>query len=127
MGEKVLALDYGRKRIGVATGDTELKVAIPKEVIENKGMDFVVEWVKDYAVENDIDVVVIGLPLNMEDKQEENQIMKDVKELFELLTKSLKNSRISLFDERLSSYEADQLISDMEEKGAKNDIGRDEE
>ena len=49
---KVLAIDYGTKRVGIATGDLELKMAFPRTILNNKGNLFndILELVNDLGV-----------------------------------------------------------------------------
>ena len=60
---KLLCIDYGFKRIGVATGNLDLNVARPYLVIANKGTkDSVAKLIKIIA-EKQIERIIIGLPL----------------------------------------------------------------
>lgn len=59
---RILGIDYGDKKIGVAFGDSSARVAVPLEVIRNEGeatIDLLVRRVK----EEDIDRIVVGVPL----------------------------------------------------------------
>ncbi len=102
---KVLAIDYGTKRVGIATGDLELKMAFPRTIIKNKGDLF--HDILDFVNELDVKLIVIGLPLNMEEGHKENPIMKDVVKLVEKLEKE--GLQVETVDERLSSFEAEGL------------------
>jgi putative Holliday junction resolvase len=102
---KVLAIDYGTRRVGIATGDLELKMAFPRTIIENKGDLF--HDILDFVNELDVKLIVIGLPLNMEEGHKENPIMKDVVKLVEKLGKE--GLQVETVDERLSSFEAEGL------------------
>ncbi len=102
---KVLAIDYGRKRIGIATGDLDVKIAFPRDIIQNKKDVF--EQILLLVNELDVNLVVVGLPLNMEEGHKENPIMKDVLKLVEKLKKE--SLEVELVDERLSSFEAKDL------------------
>ena len=107
---KVLALDYGKKRIGVASGDFELKIAFPREIIENREINYVVSKLSALCEELGVGIVIVGLPLNMEDGQKENAIMADVKIFVDTFRKVVGDKiEVLLFDERLSSFEAKAL------------------
>lgn len=110
---KVLALDYGKRRIGAATGDLSLGIAFPRKVILNKGFEAVFAEISSMVEEFSISIIVIGLPLSMEEGQKENVILNEVRDFVELLQERLPEVKIELFDERLSSYEADQLMNDQ--------------
>lgn len=109
---KVLALDYGRSRIGAATGDLSLGIAFPRKVILNKGFEEVFAEVSQIVEEFGISIIVIGLPLSMQEGQRENTILAEVRDFVEFLQAKMPDVKIELFDERLSSYEADQLMND---------------
>lgn len=111
---KVLALDYGKKRIGVASGDLEVGIAFPRMVLQNKSNDFVLAQLKSLCDDLGVVLIVVGLPLSMQEDQRENRILKDVKTFVDRLREGFRGLEIVLLDERLSSFEADQL---MEEYG----------
>jgi putative holliday junction resolvase len=111
---KVLALDYGSKNIGVATGDFQFKMAFPRDVIANKGLESVLEALLSICNELNVELVVLGLPLNMKAEHKENKIEKDVRALKSALEEV--GVKVELVDERLSSFEAKQLT------GKKRDV-----
>ncbi|MEK7548241.1 MAG: Holliday junction resolvase RuvX [Patescibacteria group bacterium] len=112
---KVLALDYGKKYIGVATGDVEFKIAFPREVIENKSFLFVFKRIYELCKELDVKLIVVGMPFHMRGKELKNKMIKEVTEFFNKLGADLKVEGIEviLFDERLSSFEAESLMSQV--------------
>lgn len=59
---RILALDVGTKRIGVAFADTSVRIAVPREMIPVDG-DELAAIVKQYHLEN-ADLIVSGLPRN---------------------------------------------------------------
>lgn len=99
--KRYLGIDYGEKRIGLALGDSESRIAIPFEVVAN--LDEVIKIIK----QEEIDEIVIGLPLTM---KSEAGIMSGVVDKFiaELITKT--KLPIIEMDERLSSISADKLL-----------------
>lgn len=105
---KVLALDYGTKRIGVASGDLEFKIAFPRELIENKNDEFVLKRVTELCEELGVVLVVVGLPLKMKAEQSENKLLKQVEVFVEKLRDT--GLKVQLVDERLSSFEASQKV-----------------
>lgn len=107
---KVLGVDYGTRRVGVASGDLEIGIAFPRTVLENRGIDFVVARLAEICVELEVKVVVVGLPLNMKIEHGENKIMGELRKFVEKIKKSLKNIEVVLFDERLSTFEAGELM-----------------
>lgn len=57
-----LALDIGEKRIGVAIGDSGVRIAIPFETIEVEGNE--IERIARLAVDQDTDTIIVGYPRN---------------------------------------------------------------
>lgn len=57
-----LALDVGEKRIGVAMGDTTVRIAVPLDTIEVDGME--VERIARIIVDENVDTIVVGYPRN---------------------------------------------------------------
>ena len=102
---KVLAIDYGTKRVGIATGDLELKMAFPRTILNNQGNLF--KDILDLVHELDVKLIIVGLPLNMKDTHAENPIMKDVLKLVDDIKSE--GIKVETIDERLSSFEAKDL------------------
>ena len=59
---RILGIDYGDKKIGLAFGDSSARVAVPLEVIRNEG-DVTIQELVRRVKEEDIDLVVVGVPL----------------------------------------------------------------
>ena len=70
---RILAIDYGRKRTGLAVTDTLRITANPLLTIETKEL---INWLTDYFAKEPVDEVVIGHPtqLNGEDSESMNYI-----------------------------------------------------
>lgn len=109
----VLGVDYGMKRIGIATGNLETKIAFPREVVRNISPSFVLSEIKKVVSEWGIEIVVIGLPIAMEDDQPESPILIKVRKFYKLLVDEFPDLVVILFDERLSTFEANQLLDEM--------------
>lgn len=105
---KVLALDYGTKRIGLASGDLEHKIAFPRDIILNKGD--AIKRIFDLCKELDIVLVVVGWPLQMQEKRPVNPVMPQLKQFVKKLEKM--GLKVTLLDERLSSFEAKKLTGE---------------
>ena len=61
---RVLGLDHGERRIGVAVSDATGTIATPHSVIDRRGKD-VSEVLRSVIDEYDIEVIVVGLPLHL--------------------------------------------------------------
>ncbi len=101
---KVLAVDYGTKNIGLASGDTDFKIAFPRDVIVNKSLDDSVKAILDVVTEIEADLVVVGMPYSMSEGQATNEVQYEVEEFVVKLGEV--GLVCELVDERLSTFEA---------------------
>jgi putative Holliday junction resolvase len=103
----VLSLDYGTKQIGLALGDKSQKLALPYGQIENKGLKFVLEEVKNICQKERISKIVIGLPISLSGKKE-----KSAEKVFEFIEELKQVVKIPIVteDERLSTKMAQKLL-----------------
>lgn len=62
---RILGLDLGSKRIGLALSDPELPIALPEGTYERKGLAQDLRALKDLAVARGVTRVVVGLPIHM--------------------------------------------------------------
>jgi len=109
---RVLGLDIGEKRVGVALSDSSGRVATPLTVIDSKAAQKngaeLVRIVADY----EIDHIVVGLPLTMEGEQ--GPQARRVLSLSRRITERL-GLPVVYVDERLSSAEAVRRMRDSGE------------
>jgi putative Holliday junction resolvase len=61
---RVLGIDFGTRRVGAAVSDPRRKIATPLEVYERRDPTQDARHYRKVAEENDVDLVVIGLPLH---------------------------------------------------------------
>lgn len=116
---KILAIDYGTTNIGLASGDLEMKVAFPRSILENKSFEYISEKLLQICDDFEVKLVVIGLPLRMKEEEEENLIMKKLRKFvnkFKPLLKA-KGIELELLDERLSTFEAREIMERYNLKG----------
>lgn len=107
-----MAIDYGTKSIGVAVSD-ELQLSVrPLTTIRReklKKME-VIERINSLIDEHQISLLAVGLPLNMDGSR--GEAAKRVEKFVADLQQRLSITIITL-DERLTSYEADQILREM--------------
>ncbi|MEW5693231.1 MAG: Holliday junction resolvase RuvX [Candidatus Hydrogenedentota bacterium] len=65
---KLLCIDPGKKRIGVAISDKNKKIAFPYKIIESKDRASLVKELKEIITANDVEKVIIGYSKNSEGK-----------------------------------------------------------
>lgn len=70
---RLLGIDYGKKKIGLAFGDTETKIAVPLFVVRKQGDDAVREIVETIKKE-EMEGMVIGIPSAVGSHPNEKQI-----------------------------------------------------
>jgi putative Holliday junction resolvase len=106
---RYLAIDYGDKRTGLAICDPAETIASPLTVIE--GQKNLLRKIADVIETENVEAVVLGLPLNMDDSQ--GFQAKRVLQFAEQLKKYL-NIPIHFQDERLSSFGAKEKLAHAE-------------
>ena len=107
---RLMGIDPGRKRVGIAISDENKIIASPlTTIIKNKYSDFVREIIK-IVEENQIKGIVIGNPINMDGTASHSS--QSAKDLAINLSKDV-TKNVTLWDERLSSQGAFNLASDL--------------
>ncbi|MEN9558095.1 MAG: hypothetical protein RL141_464 [Candidatus Parcubacteria bacterium] len=76
---RVLGIDYGAKRIGVALGDTQTRIATAWEVIPNDGLDAAASRVADIAEKEEAEKIIIGIPMPLRDATLENDQVREIR------------------------------------------------
>ncbi|MDD4994974.1 MAG: Holliday junction resolvase RuvX [Patescibacteria group bacterium] len=62
---RYLGIDYGGKRIGLAFGDSETKIAVPFTVLDNPGVEAVLDKLTRIIKDEDIGEIVVGMPYSL--------------------------------------------------------------
>ena len=62
---KLLGLDYGEKRIGMAISDDQKRMAVGIDVLNNIDETTTVAYLKNFCQREEIEKIVVGLPLNL--------------------------------------------------------------
>ncbi|MGX1024050.1 Holliday junction resolvase RuvX [Flavobacterium sp. CS20] len=109
---KVMALDFGLKRTGIAVTDDLKMMAFGLKAVETKSL---MDFLKTYVSKNQVDEIVIGQP-----KHVDGQLMaleRNILWLIEDIKKDFPKLKIIRIDERYSSKMASQAIA---QSGLKN-------
>jgi putative holliday junction resolvase len=112
----VMAFDFGEKRIGVATGETMLKVAHPLTTIIGEENHIKFERIAELVQEWRPALLVVGLPMHMDG---EAHLLTQLAKKFAQRLEGRFNLPVIMVDERLSSAEASQNLSQAGIKGIK--------
>lgn len=105
---RIMALDYGTVRIGIALSDLTQIIANGYENYQRTSLKNDLNHLKQIINENKVGKIVVGLPLNM-DGSESSQTLK-TKEFIEILRNEIPNIPIEVLDERLTSMVAEKLL-----------------
>jgi len=108
---KVLAVDFGSKRIGLAVGNSQTRVATPLGQIAAKNRRYVLEEIMKRAGEFEIEQIVVGYPLNMDGSR--GPACVEV-ERFAASLRKRAGLPVVLVDEKLSSFEAEEMGKEIE-------------
>ena len=116
---RLLGLDYGSKTTGVAMSDPMQLIASPLETIKREKEGKIrptLRRIIELAAENDIERIILGYPLNMDDTRGERAEKTEAfKELLEhRLEADGLNIPVTLWDERLSTLDADEVLAEAE-------------
>ncbi|MEQ1600118.1 MAG: Holliday junction resolvase RuvX [Methylotenera sp.] len=112
----VLAFDFGEKRIGVATGETMLKVAHPLTTINAEENETKFAQIANIIQEWRPSLLVVGLPMHMDG---ESHLLTQLAKKFAQRLEGRFNLPVMMLDERLSSAEASQNLNEAGVKGIK--------
>ena len=107
---RLIGIDPGGKRIGIALSDENKIVATPYTTIIKENYKDLVDQIQKIVREYDIDGIVIGNPINMDGT--EGPASQSAKDLAKNLSKDI-TENITLWDERLSSQGAFNLSNDL--------------
>ncbi len=102
---RILAIDYGRKRVGLAVSDPLKIAANPLDTI---AVHEVMQFLKNYLQKETVETIVVGKALRMNGNESES--MQHIHPFFESLKKNFPEVRIVFADERFSSVLAQRAI-----------------
>lgn len=104
---RILAVDYGKKRTGIAVTDELQIIASPLETIEtHKLFDFF----RVYFSENNVQEIVVGLPMRMHG--EVGELEEDIKIFIKRFKKNFPDIPVFRYNETFTSKMASQAIFD---------------
>ena len=102
---RILAIDYGKKRTGIAVTDNLQMIANGLATIETKELE---RFILDYVAKEDVCTIVVGKPTQMNGEDSEN--MKRIEPFFNRLKKMFPNKEVTYYDERFTSVLAHQAM-----------------
>ena len=105
MGQ-ILAVDFGKKRCGLAATDDLRIIASGLDTVETSVL---MEYLKKYFEKNTVDEVVIGLPTDL--KGNMSEVEQDIQKFIDELKNEFPEVSVERFDERFTSKIASYFIS----------------
>ena len=108
---RLLGIDPGKNRIGLAISDEDKLVSTPLKTIEKKNNSNFINEIKEIIVENNIKGIVIGNPINMDGSI--GPSAQSAKDFAKYLSNNI-SIPVSMWDERLSSEGAFDLSSNLD-------------
>ncbi|GIV93197.1 Holliday junction resolvase RuvX [Chloroflexus aurantiacus] len=112
----ILALDVGERRIGVAISDADARIAAPLTTINAHPPERAIAQIVRLVQERGVSRVVVGLPLTM--RGERGPQAEVVQRFADTLSNAL-SCPVEMFDERLTSVAAEQMLRNLGLKPAK--------
>lgn len=116
---RILAIDYGKKRTGLAVTDPLRIIATALETVDSSQL---LPYLKKYFEKEAVDELVVGWPKNL--NNQDNEMTPLVRQLVEVLKKNFPEKPVFLVDERFTSVMAQHAMiaggmkkKDRQEKG----------
>ena len=113
---RLLAIDYGARRVGLALSDPLKMIASPYRTIINKNNAILIEEIERIIAAEDVELTIMGLPLGMAGQKTEQT--KKVEEFVDKLTD--RGIIIKYEDERWSSVAAKRSMKEQNIKSGYN-------
>ena len=102
---RILAIDYGQKRTGLAVTDSMQLIAGALDTVDTKDLE---RYILDYVSREDVSTIVVGKPTQLNGENSEN--MKRVEPFFFRLKKLFPDKEVTYYDERFTSVLAHQAM-----------------
>lgn len=114
---RILAIDYGLKRCGIAVTDPLQMIASPLTMIVTHQLN---KFLSEYLQKEDVETIVIGKPVDL--RNQATEMTKEVERLGTRLQKAHQNINFQFQDERFTSKIAQQsmLMGGMKKKDRRN-------
>ena len=102
---RILAIDYGVKRTGLAVSDPLQIIAGALETVETKQLE---KFIADYCAKEDVTTIVVGKPSQM--NGEKSETMRYIEPLVGRLRHNFPDKEVVMYDERFTSVLAQRTI-----------------
>ncbi|MDP9340294.1 MAG: Holliday junction resolvase RuvX [Acidobacteriota bacterium] len=106
----ILALDYGRARIGVAMADAETRMAKPLSTLERINRNEDMRRLRELARDQGVIQIIVGLPLRLDGSH--GEMAEEASRFAERVRKQI-GLPVEMVDERLTSWEAQRMLEEQ--------------
>ena len=106
---RILALDYGRTKIGLALADSRARLAEPFDTMERINRNEDMRRLRELAREKNVKQVVVGLPLRLDGTK--GDMAEEAMGFAERVRKQV-GVPVEMVDERLTSWEAERILEE---------------
>jgi len=113
---KVIGIDFGLSKVGLAISDPSGIIALPLKVLRYKNKEGLLSELQNISKEKDVNKFVIGYPISMNYKENE---MTKIIDIFKQDMENM-NFEVILEDERLSSEYAKKIMIEQDVKVSRN-------
>jgi putative Holliday junction resolvase len=117
MNQKVICIDYGLKRIGVALSDDRGIIAFPRKYILNENFNGAATELKNIIIAENVSLIVVGMPTGLSGKLSSLSI--EVEKFINELKKNIQDLPIITYDERFSTAQARRSLIEKDVKRKK--------
>ena len=104
---RIISIDYGKKRTGIAATDPLKLIANPVGTVETKNL---ISFLKDYLAANSVELIVVGKPSQLNGQPSES--MRYITPFVESLKQTFPNVPVVFYDERFTSTIAHKAMLD---------------
>ena len=104
---RILAIDYGKKRTGIAVTDEMQLIASGLTTVRTHDL---INFLKEYVTKENVELFLVGEPKQMNNEASESEVL--IQEFIRLLTKAIPSIPIKRVDERFTSKMAFQTMID---------------
>lgn len=119
---RILGLDYGRTKIGMALADTEVRMAQPHSTLERVNRNEDMRRLRELVRDENVKQIVVGLPLRLDGTP--GEMAEEVTRFAERVRKQI-GIPLEMVDERLTSWEAERILEQELGRRITHEVSRD--
>ena len=113
---KIMAIDYGDARTGIAISDATCTIVGTTTVIHSRNREKTAQSIRELIAHHDVDTLVMGFPRNMDGSEGPRA---ELYRAFAAYLEEVTAMPVRLWDERRTTVEAHQILSDHNYHGKK--------